>query len=122
MIGDEILVYIGTYTRGKSEGIYVYRLDRSTGVLRHQSTAVGVENPSFLALTPDNRHLYAVNSVKEYEGTQGGAVSAFAVAPAKGDLSFLNTKPTYGANPCHLVVDATGRFVLVANYTGGSLT
>jgi 6-phosphogluconolactonase len=121
-MGDERFVYIGTYTRGKSEGIYVYRMDRSTGALRHQSTAVGVENPSFLALSPDNQYLYAVNEVKAFEETQGGAVSAFAVAKATGDLSFVNTKPTFGADPCHLVVDATGRFVLVANYTGGSLT
>jgi 6-phosphogluconolactonase len=121
-MGEELFVYIGTYTRGKSEGIYVYRMDRSTGALRHQSTAADVENPSFLALTPDNRYLYAVNEVQAFEGTQGGAVSAFTVAPATGNLSALNTKPTYGADPCHLMVDATGRFVLVANYTGGSLT
>ena len=117
----ELAFYVGTYTSGRSEGIYRYRLSLSDGGLRHEGTARGVVNPSFLALGPRGRHLYAVNEVEEFGGKPSGAVSAFAVDPRTGDLRLLNQQPSMGGAPCYLTVDRAGRFVLVANYVGGNV-
>ncbi len=122
------LVYVGTYTRhlphatGRGEGIYAYRLDPATGALAFVGLTARVDNPSFLALDPTERYLYAVNEVEEYVGQPGGAVSASAVDPESGALTALNRQPTHGAAPCYVSVDRTGKWVLVANYGSGSLT
>jgi 6-phosphogluconolactonase len=118
---SDFLVYIGTYTRGQSQGIYVYRLDMKSGALSHLSTAPGVENPSFLDIAPNRRFLYAVGEVGQFQGQPGGAVSAFAINQKSGALSYLNTQSTVGTGPCHLSVERRGRYVLVANYGGGSV-
>ncbi len=115
-------VYVGTYTRRGSEGIYVYRLDPSTGALELAGKAAGIANPSFLALDPTRRYLYAVNELGTYAGRPGGAVSAFAIDAQTGALTLLNQQPTHGAASCHLSVDQTRRFVFTANYSGGNLT
>jgi 6-phosphogluconolactonase len=120
--GDELLVYVGTYTAGKSEGIYLYRLNLLSGELKHVATAKGVVNPSFLALSPSRRYLYAVNEVGDFAGQKTGAVSAFAVDQTTGELRLLNQEPSLGADPCYVDVDAGGRFVFIANYTGGSVS
>lgn len=128
MANQAMLIYVGTYTRSlphvaaKSEGIYLISLDPATGALAHVSKTVGVDNPSFLALHPDGRHLYAVNEVGDYQERDSGAVSAFAIDEENGELTFLNQEPTNGAAPCHVTVDATGRYVLCANYSGGSVS
>jgi 6-phosphogluconolactonase len=126
------LVFIGTYTdpirfgtgrilEGKGKGIYVYRLDVSSGAMELCSLSEGVPNPSYLAFDPSHRFLYAVNELKEFEGAPTGAVSAFSLEPGSGKLRFLNMKPTHGTDPCHLTVDKTGRYVLVANFMSGSV-
>ena len=126
------LVFIGTYTmpirfgtgkilEGKGKGIYVYRLDVSSGSMEQCGLAEGVPNPSYLAFDPSHRFLYAVNELKEFEGAPTGAVSAFTVDSGSGKLSFLNSRPTHGTDPCHLTVDKTGRYVLVANFMSGSV-
>jgi 6-phosphogluconolactonase len=118
----ELLLYVGTYTTGKSEGIYQYRLNLSSGELTHVATTRGVVNPSFLALAPSRRYLYAVNEVQEFAGKKSGAVSAFAVDQKTGELRLLNQQASLGADPCYVDVDGHGRFVLIANYTGGNVT
>ena len=117
----ELLIYVGTYTSGKSEGIYLFRLSLPSGELKYVSTTKGVKDPSFLALSPDRRFLYAVNEVEEFENKKSGALSAFAIDQKTGELKLLNQKPTLGGAPCYVVVDRTGRFVLVANYVGGNV-
>lgn len=127
-----MLVYVGTYTapirfgtgkvvEGKGEGIYLFRLDLTTGALQPVGKTVGVANPSYLAFDATQRFLYAVNELKSYQGRPTGTVSAFAVDPATGTLDFLNRQPTHGTDPCHVVVDAKGRHVLVANFMSGSV-
>src|SRR5207302_6560335 len=106
----------------KSEGIYLYRLSLASGALKHVATTKGVVNPSFLTLAPNGRYLYAVNEVDDFAGRKSGAVSAFAVDQKTGDLRLLNQQASLGANPCYVDVDTSGRFVLVANYTGGNVT
>jgi 6-phosphogluconolactonase len=119
---EGMLVYVGTYTHGPSKGIYVYRLDPSSGDLRFVSVTEAGGNPTFLALDPAQRHLYAANEVGEYGGQHSGAVSAFSLSPDTGELTYLNRQATGGTGPCHLSVDRTGQFVLVANYSGGSVS
>jgi 6-phosphogluconolactonase len=120
-LSTEFLVYVGTYTSGKSEGIYLYRLNMSSGELKHVATTRGVIDPSFLALAPSRRYLYAVNEVEEFKGKKSGALSAFAVDQGTGELKLLNQQPSLGGSPCYVVVDQSGKFVLVANYGGGNV-
>lgn len=117
----DLPVYVGTYTSGKSEGIYLYSLNLASGELKRVATAKGVKDPSYLALAPGGRYLYAVNELEEFAGKKSGALSAFAVDGRSGELRLLNQQPTLGAHPCYVVVDRTGKFVLVANYTGGNV-
>jgi 6-phosphogluconolactonase len=118
---DPIAVYVGTYTDGTSRGIYRFTFDPSTGAMTAPAVAVETKNPSFLALHPSGRFLYAVGEVSSFEGAKSGAVSAFAIDARTGNLSLLNQQPSEGTGPCHLVVDKTGRNVLVANYGGGNV-
>jgi 6-phosphogluconolactonase len=117
------LFYVGTYTEegSKSKGIYAYRFDPATGQATSLGLAAETTNPSFVALDPSGKYLYAVNEVPNYKGPNSGGVSAFAVDHASGKLTFLNEVPSRGADPCYIIVDKSGKFVLVANYTGGSV-
>jgi 6-phosphogluconolactonase len=116
-------MYVGTYTAADStsKGIYVYRFDSHTGQVTPAGLAVATTNPSFLAIDPSHRFLYAVNEVGDYQGGKSGAVSAFSIDHKTGKLTLLNQVASGGADPCYITVDKTGKFVLVANYTGGSI-
>src|SRR3984893_6539168 len=117
------LVYVGTYTEegSKSKGIYAYRFDPDTAEITPIGLAAETINPSFLAGHPNHRFLYAVNEVGNYKGQKSGAVSAFEIDHATGKLTLLNQVTSKGADPCYITVDKTGKYVLVANYTGGSV-
>lgn len=117
----KVRVYVGTYTAGKSGGIYTCELDLATGALTRQRITGGLKNPSFLALHPNQKFLYAVSEVDDLPDGQRGAVAAFAVDPADGKLTPLNHQSSHGSGPCHVVVDRTGKFALVANYGSGSI-
>lgn len=118
---DGVTVYVGTYTGGASRGIYRFRLDPATGQASAPLLAAEARNPSFLALHPSGRFLYAVSETDELDGAPTGAVLAFAVEPRTGELTLLNRQPSEGGAPCHLVVDRSGRNLLVANYGGGTV-
>jgi 6-phosphogluconolactonase len=118
----ERTLYVGTYTRGtESAGIYVYRFDDETGKLERAAVAVGVENPSFLALHPNGRLLYSSDEVDAYDGKTAGAVSSLAIDDATGNLKVLNRQAAGGTSPCHLTVDPTGKYVLVVGYGSGTV-
>jgi 6-phosphogluconolactonase len=114
------LLYIGTYTGSKSKGIYSARFDSVTGKLTAPQLAAETKNPTFLALHPNGRLLYAVGEVDDFQGKGVGAVSAFAIDGKSGELTLLNQQSSAGAGPCHLAVDKTGKCILVANYGSGS--
>jgi 6-phosphogluconolactonase len=116
---EKLWVYVGTYTDGKSKGIYRCELDLKTGKLSEPTLAAELRNPSFLAIHPSHRFLYAVNEVGG-GGKSTGMVSALALDPKTGELKPLNQEPCGGAGPCHIVVDKAGKNALVANYGGGS--
>jgi 6-phosphogluconolactonase len=121
------LVYVGTYTGSKSQGLYVFRLEPELTdvsqniVLVPLGLAAAAANPSFLEIDLKRRLLFAVNEVSQFEGQATGAVSAFAIDPARGTLTLINQRPSMGTAPCHLVLDGSGRHLLVANYGSGSV-
>jgi 6-phosphogluconolactonase len=116
------LLYVGTYTARGSKGIYDYHYDAATGEIGSQELAAETSNPSFVAVSPNHHFLYAVNEDHDYQGTSSGVVSAFSLDQKTGKLTLLNQLASRGADPCHISLDHTGKFVLVANYTGGNLT
>ncbi|HWJ47419.1 MAG TPA: lactonase family protein [Candidatus Udaeobacter sp.] len=117
------LFYVGTYTESgsKSKGIYAYRYDAATQEITSLGLAAETTNPSWVALHPNGRFLYAVNEVQNYKGPNSGGVSAFSIDRATGKLTFLNEVASRGADPCYIIVDDSGKYVLVANYTGGNI-
>jgi 6-phosphogluconolactonase len=116
------VLYVGTYTQtGKSEGIYRYEMNPDTGELTRKNAFKSV-NPSFLTIDRSKRFLYAVNEVADFLGKPSGGVSAFAIDGVTLDLRLLNEQATQGADPCHLTLDRKRKTLLVANYTGGSVT
>ena len=118
----EFLVYVGTYTTQRnSKGIYAYRFGAATGQLKEIGLAAESVDPSFLAVHPNGKFLYAVNETSEFAGQKSGAVSAFAIDHSTGRLKLLNQVASRGAGPCHISLDKTGKFVLIANYDGGSI-
>lgn len=115
------LVYVGTYTGEKSQGIYACRLDLATGNCTPLGLVAELKNPSFLAIHPSRKFLYSVSEISDpAQGSMSG-VTALAIDNASGKLQPLNAQSSQGAGPCHLVVDHSGRSVLVANYGGGSV-
>lgn len=118
---DKYLLFVGTYTQKESKGIYVYRFDAASSKLTPLGVAAETVNPSFLTIDPSRRFLYAVNEVQKYKGADSGAVSAFAINRQTGKLSQLNEVASRGADPCYIALDKTGKYVLVANYTGGNV-
>jgi 6-phosphogluconolactonase len=119
---DGDFLYVGTYTEGgRSEGIHLVRIDRRSGQLRKVGSIDAGPNPSFLAIHPNRRVLYAVNELEKYKGRPTGAVSAFAIARDSGALTRLNEQPSEGGAPCYVSVDRSGQVVLLANYVGGSI-
>jgi len=111
----EWIVYVGTYTRQTSKGIYAYRFEGATGKLTPIGLAVETSNPSFLAVHPNQRFVYAVG-----EGSTG-ITSAFAIEPGTGKLKLLNSVSSKGNGPCHVAFDKTGQWIFVANYGSGSI-
>jgi 6-phosphogluconolactonase len=118
---SQMFVYIGTYTGAKSKGIYLYRLDLASGKLAPLALVAETVNPTYLAIHPSQRFLYAANEISRFNGRRVGAVSAFAIEPESGKLTLLNQQSSGGDGPCHLLVDRQGKNVLVANYGGGSV-
>jgi 6-phosphogluconolactonase len=113
-----LFAYVGCRTtrerNARGRGLGIYRLERPDGAWTPVQLVEGLANPSYLAFDRTGRTLYAVHGDRS-------EVSAFRVDPADGTVSFLNRQSTYGTNPVHLVLDATGRFLLIANYATGSL-
>jgi 6-phosphogluconolactonase len=116
------LVFVGTYTnKTTSKGIYSFRFDPGTGKLASLGVAGESEDPSFLAIHPSGKYLYAVNETDHFGAQKSGAVSAFSIDHRSGKLALINQAATKGAGPCHISIDKSGKIVLVANYDGGSV-
>jgi 6-phosphogluconolactonase len=118
----QYIAYVGTYTaKTSSKGIYAYRFDATKGQLTAIGVAAETAEPSFLAVHPNGKYLYAVNEIGNFNGGSSGAVSAYTIDAKTGVLKFLNQVSTRGPGPCHVSLDKIGAYVLVANYDGGSI-
>jgi 6-phosphogluconolactonase len=116
-------IYVGTYTsKTESKGLYLVKMTRTTGALRLVGPVADAIDPSYVAVSMSARFVYAVNEMTEYEGKPSGAVSAFARDRATGALTLVNRVPSGGGAPCYVTFDRTGKFLLVANYVGGSVS
>jgi 6-phosphogluconolactonase len=122
-------VYVGTYSSpqgpegavGRGEGIYLFAMDPSTGALSQLELFANPHNPSWLAIDPSRTHLYSANETQTYEGTNSGSVSAYSIDRSTGRLTLINTVSSEGAGPAHLSVHPSGKYILVANYFGGTI-
>ena len=116
------ILYVGTYTGPQSEGIYAYGYDAVSGKLTPLGVAAETSNPSFLAVDSTRKFLYAVNEGHDYKGENSGGVTAFSIDDRKtGKLTELNEVSSHGADPCYISFDRTGKYALVANYSGGTV-
>jgi 6-phosphogluconolactonase len=124
-----VLMYVGTYSspqgpegsRGRGEGICLFQMNPSSGALTQLALFPNGSNPSCLALHPDKTYLYSANETRNYQGTNSGSVSAYSIHRSDGHLTLLNTVSSEGAGPAHLSVHPSGKYVLVANYFGGTV-
>ncbi|HMU46987.1 MAG TPA: lactonase family protein [Chitinophagaceae bacterium] len=117
---QEYYLLVGTYNSPKSEGVYVYRFNSTNGNATEISH-VKTSNPSFLAISPDEKLVYAVHEDADNNG-KGGEVASFSFDKSKGMLTFINKQSSGGDHPCYVAVDKTGKWVFAGNYTSGSLS
>lgn len=123
------LVYVGAYSspqgpegsHGNGQGILLFQMNPTTGQLTKRELFANGSNPSWLAFNASRTHLYAANETSDYQGTESGSVSAFAIDRSNGHLTLLNTVSSEGAGPAHLSVHPADKHVLVANYHGGTV-
>lgn len=118
---EKMTVYVGSYADVKADGIHQYTLDLTSGALSKAGATSGVANPSFVAISPDHKYLYAIGEVGSFNGKKGGAVSSFAIDEKSGALTLLSQQTSGGDGPCYVTSDRAGKCVLVANYGGGSV-
>lgn len=116
-MNNEFHLLVGTYTSGKSEGIYVYKFNVKTGEFSKESVAKNVQNPSYLVISPDEKYVYSAGEIDK-----NGAVYAFAFDKKTGNLDKLSTQSSNGNYPCFVEIDKTGKWVFAGNYGAGSLT
>jgi 6-phosphogluconolactonase (cycloisomerase 2 family) len=124
-----IFAYVGSYTLpegpdgsvGRGQGIYVFEMNPATGALVQRELIPRDTNPSFLAFDSSRKRLYSVNWISNFQGANSGSVSAYTIDRASGHLTLLNSVSSEGANPTHLSIHPSGKFLLVANYFGGSV-
>lgn len=123
------LAYVASYSspqgpegsKGYGEGIYLFEMDPASGALSRREVFLNGDNPSWLAFDPSRTHMYSANETATYQSTDSGSVSAYSVEPSSGRLTLLNTRSSEGAGPCHVSVHPSGKYLLVANYYGGTV-
>jgi len=120
LFASERVVYIGTYTGATSKGIYAFRFDDRTGGLTPLGLVAETPSPSFLTASANGRFVFAVNELESFDGAASGSVTSFAADPVTAKLTTISVQPSRGAGPCHLALDRTGRYLAVANYSGGN--
>ena len=119
----QYFAFVGTYTsKTDSKGIYSFHFDSGNGQLTAMAVAATTQDPSFLTVAPNEKYLYAVNELGEFDGKKSGAVTSYSLNPKSGKLSQLNKVPSGGADPCYVSFDGAGKYLLVANYSGGSVS
>ncbi len=111
---------VGTYDSPLNQGIHVYSYDAKTGNTKERSH-YKISNPSFLTVSPDKKFVYAVEEDASSKGKTGN-ICSFSFNRERGELTFIDRKPTGGDHPCHVECDKTGKWLFVSNYSSGSLS
>ena len=120
-VSSRYIVYVGTYTNENSEGIYRLEFNAESGALKRLDGVTKIENPSFVEIHPNQKYLYAVSEINEYQGKKAGGVFSYRIEGAQGELVELNQISSGGSVPCHINIAKSGKSLVVANYTGGSI-
>ncbi len=128
--GKPRLLYVGTYSSpagpegspGRGQGIYLFEMDPATGALTQRDVFANPRNPSWLALSPDKKHLFSGDEIHKFQGKVSGAVSSYSIDSSTGHLTELNTVSSEGDGPAHISVHPSGKYVFVANYGGGTIS
>ncbi|MCA9022088.1 MAG: lactonase family protein [Planctomycetaceae bacterium] len=118
---EEPLVFISAFAPGEKGAIHAYKMNPETGELKLVERTSDVENPFFLAVSPDNKYLYSIHAPGKFSGKDNEFVSAFALEGRTGKLKLLNRQSSLGTASCYLDIDKSGKAVVVANYTTGSV-
>ncbi|MDZ7900329.1 MAG: lactonase family protein [Arcicella sp.] len=114
---NDFYLLVGTYTSGKSEGIYTFKFNVKTGEFTPKSIAKNIKNPSFLAISPDSKYVYSAG-----ETDKEGSVHSFEFDKKTGILTPLTTQSAHGNYPCYVAIDKTGKWVICGNYGAGNLS
>ena len=117
---DDPLIFVSAFASGDKAGIHAFQFDSSKGALKPLHRTTDIQNPFFLAVSPDKRFLYAIDAEK-FGGDEDEKIAAFAIQGHSGQLKRLNDQSARGTASCYLDVDATGKTVVVANYSSGSV-
>lgn len=121
VMADELLVFVSAFAKGDQGAIQAYLLNDQTGELKPTQRTGDMEHPFFTALSPNRKYLYAIHAPGEFGGKDYEQVAAYEITGPKGELKLLNRQSSRGTASCYLDVDATGKTVLVANYSTGSV-
>jgi 6-phosphogluconolactonase len=116
----EPVVFVSAFASGEKGGIHAFGFDRDKGILKPLKRTTGVQNPFFIAVSPDKRFLYSIDTEK-FGGPEAAFVGAFAIEGSEGGLRFLNRQSTRGTASCFLDIDPSGKTVLVASYNSGNV-
>lgn len=119
---SEHYLIVGTYTNGKSEGIYVFKFDSKTGTAKEWSH-VASSNPSYLAISPNKKFVLAVNeNADTLANSYGGEISSFSFNSKLGTLTPINKVSSGGEHPCYVAMDAGGKWAIIGNYSSGTIS
>lgn len=121
VLAKKHLLYVGTYTKGMGDGIFVYSFNDHSGKLENLKIPAVSNNPSFLTISANKKFLYAANELDSLEGNRSGGVSSFRIEK-NGKLTLLNQVLTFGTNPCHVCLSPDGKMLVASNYSGGSIS
>ncbi len=115
------ILYVGTYTKGMTDGIFIYEFNDQSGKLTDLKIPAVSNNPSFLTISSDKKNLYAVGELDNLDKNKSGGISAFRIEK-NGKLTLINHVLTNGANPCHVTISPNNKKLVASNYSGGNLS
>jgi len=118
----DLLVYFGLHVDQPDKGISIAHFNTDTGVLSEPKLVAQAAMPGYFVIDPTGKFLYSVNSFSKFKGEASGALSAYAIDAATGNLRLINQVASSGANPAFIALDGNATHVLAANYTGGSIS
>ena len=114
------VVFVSAFAAGEKGAIHAFRFNSKTGELKLQHRTTDVQHPFFLVISPDGRFLYSIDTEK-FGGKEDEFVAAYSIEAGTGNLSRLNKQSAKGSASCYLDIDSTGKTVVLANYSTGSV-